>query len=102
MKNKYVIYFATMVLSAVLHQTWSQSQQHVWYFGNQKIDFTQPALHIEEIPNMGNVNPQFLSDGAHNEQGKMVMNIADDKVYNSVGGLIEIKNQYRMVNIILY
>jgi hypothetical protein len=77
-----------MVLSAVLQQTWSQSQQHVWYFGNQKIDFTKPTLQIEEIPNMGNITPQFLSDGVHNEQGKMVMNIVDDKVYNSVGGLI--------------
>jgi hypothetical protein len=88
MINKYFIYFATMVLSAVLQQTWSQSQQHVWYFGNQKIDFTKPTLQIEEIPNMGNITPQFLSDGVHNEQGKMVMNIVDDKVYNSVGGLI--------------
>ncbi len=88
MRKKYVFYFASLVLSTALHQTWSQSQQHVWYFGNQKIDFTQPTLHIEEIPNMGNINPQFLSDGAHNEQGKMVMNIVDDKVYNSVGGLI--------------
>ena len=89
MKNKYVIYFATMVLSAVLHQTWSQSQQHVWYFGNQKIDFTQPTLHIENVPSMGNITPQFVSDGAHDEYGRMVMNIVDDKVYNKFGGLID-------------
>jgi hypothetical protein len=88
MRKKYVFYFASLVLSTALQQTWSQSQQHVWYFGNQKIDFTKPTLQIEEIPNMGNITPQFLSDGAHNEQGKMVMNIVDDKVYNSVGGLI--------------
>jgi hypothetical protein len=78
-----------MVLSAVLQQTWSQSQQHVWYFGNQKIDFTQPTLHIENIPSMGNITPQFLSDGAHDEYGRMVMNIVDDKVYNKFGGLID-------------
>lgn len=89
MKNKYFIYFATMVLSAVLHQTWSQSQQHVWYFGNQKIDFTQSPLHIENIPSMGNITPQFVSDGAHDEYGRMVMNIVDDKVYNKFGGLID-------------
>lgn len=89
MINKYFIYFATMVLSAVLQQTWSQSQQHVWYFGNQKIDFTQPTLHIENIPSMGNITPQFLSDGAHDEYGRMVMNIVDDKVYNKFGGLID-------------
>lgn len=88
MRKKYVLYFASLVLSTALQQTWSQSQQHVWYFGNQKIDFTKPTLQIEEIPNMGNITPQFLSDGVHNEQGKMVMNIVDDKVYNSVGGLI--------------
>lgn len=78
-----------MVLSAVLHQTWSQSQQHVWYFGNQKIDFTQSPLHIENIPSMGNITPQFVSDGAHDEYGRMVMNIVDDKVYNKFGGLID-------------
>lgn len=78
-----------MVLSAVLHQTWSQSQQHVWYFGNQKIDFTQPTLHIENVPSMGNITPQFVSDGAHDEYGRMVMNIVDDKVYNKFGGLID-------------
>ena len=78
-----------MVLSAVLHQTWSQSQQHVWYFGNQKIDFTQSQLHIENIPSMGNITPQFVSDGAHDEYGRMVMNIVDDKVYNKFGGLID-------------
>jgi len=89
MINTYFIYFATMVLSAVLQQTWSQSQQHVWYFGNQKIDFTQPTLHIENIPSMGNITPQFLSDGAHDEYGRMVMNIVDDKVYNKFGGLID-------------
>ncbi len=89
MINKYFIYFATMVLSAVLHQTWSQSQQHVWYFGNQKIDFTQSPLQIENIPSMGNITPQFVSDGAHDEYGRMVMNIVDDKVYNKFGGLID-------------
>lgn len=89
MRKKYIIYFATLVLSAALHQTWSQSQQHVWYFGNQKIDFTQPTLHIENIPSMGNITPQFLSDGAHDEYGRMVMNIVDDKVYNKFGGLID-------------
>ena len=67
MTKKYAIYFATLVLSAVLQQTWSQSQQHVWYFGNQKIDFTKPLQDIEPelIPEMSNITPQFANDGVH-------------------------------------
>lgn len=87
MKKKYAIYFATLVLSAVLQQTWSQSQQHVWYFGNQKIDFTKPLQDIEPelIPEMSNITPQFANDGVHDQQGRMVMNITDDKIYNKFG-----------------
>ena len=87
MKKKYAIYFATLVLSAVLQQTWSQSQQHVWYFGNQKIDFTKPLQDIEPelIPEMSNITPQFANDGVHDQQGRMVMNISDDKIYNKFG-----------------
>lgn len=87
MKNKYFIYFATMVLSAVLHQTWSQTQQHVSYFGNLKIDWDKAPQDIqpEPIPQMLNIIPQYANDGAHDEFGRMVLNITDDVVYNKFG-----------------
>ena len=90
MRKKYVIYFATLVVSAALQRTWSQSQQHVWYFGNQKIDFTKPLQNIEPelIPEMSNITPQFANDGVHDQQGRMVMNITDDKIYNKFGETI--------------
>ena len=88
MTKKYSIYFATLVLSAVLQQIWSQSQQHVWYFGNQKIDFDASSLEITENPSMGAVTPTYANDGAHDQQGRMVINITDDKVYNKFGNLI--------------
>jgi hypothetical protein len=88
MKKKYAIYFATLVLSAVLQQTWSQSQQHVWYFGNQKIDFDVSPLAITQNPSMGAIIPTYANDGAHDQQGRMVLNITDDKVYNKFGNLI--------------
>ena len=46
MTKKYAIYFATLVLSAVLHRTWSQSQQHVWFLKDQNIDFTQGSTPV--------------------------------------------------------
>jgi hypothetical protein len=56
-------------------------------FGNQKIDFTKPLQDIEPelIPEMSNITPQFANDGVHDQQGRMVMNITDDKIYNKFG-----------------
>lgn len=88
MKKKYAIYFATLVLSAVLQQTWSQSQQHVWYFGNQQIDFDVSPLAITENSSMGSITPTYANDGVHDQQGRMVMNITDNKVYNKFGNII--------------
>jgi hypothetical protein len=87
MRKKYVFYFASLVLSTALQQTWSQTQQHVSYFGNLKIDWNKAPLDIEPevITEMSNIIPQYANDGAHDEFGRMVLNITDDVVYNKFG-----------------
>ena len=96
MKKKYAIYFATLVLSAVLHRTWSQSQQHVWYFGNQQIDFsngTSPIL--SNLPNMGNSVPEHFSDGIHNLNNEMLFSFSDYEFHDRNGQYVdEIPNAF--------
>jgi hypothetical protein len=96
MTKKYAIYFATLVLSAVLHRTWSQSQQHVWYFGNQQIDFsngTSPIL--SNLPNMGNSVPEHFSDGIHNLNNEMLFSFSDGEFHDRNGQYVdEIPNAF--------
>lgn len=90
MINKYFIYFATMVLSAVLHQTWSQSQQHVWFLKDQNIDFTQGSNPVispmqnqfgtspnEDLPETGN--------GIHDINGERILSVNNSEVYSRYG-----------------
>lgn len=90
MKKKYAIYFATLVLSAVLQQTWSQSQQHVWYFGNQQIDFSDGISHVRSsLPNMGDAVPQYFSDGIHNLNNEMLFSFTDSELHNRNGYYVD-------------
>lgn len=90
MINKYFIYLATMVLSAVLHQTWSQSQQHVWFLKDQNIDFTQGSNPVispmqnqfgtspnEDLPETGN--------GVHDINGERILSVNNSEVYSRYG-----------------
>lgn len=90
MKKKYAIYFATLVLSAVLQQTWSQSQQHVWYFGNQQIDFSDGINpELSSLPNMGNAVPEHFSDGIHNLNNEMLFSFSDYEFHDRNGQYVD-------------
>jgi hypothetical protein len=90
MTKKYAIYFATLVLSAVLQQTWSQSQQHVWYFGNQQIDFSDGVEPVKSfLPNMGNSVPQYFSDGIHNLNNEMLFSFSDSELHDRNGYYVD-------------
>ena len=90
MNKKYAIFFATLVLSAVLQQTWSQSQQHVWYFGNQQIDFSDGNVpDTNNLPNMGNAVPQYFSDGIHNLNNEMLFSFSDSELHNRNGYYVD-------------
>jgi hypothetical protein len=90
MKKKYAIYFATLVLSAVLQRTWSQSQQHVWYFGDQQIDFSDGVEPVKSfLPNMGNSVPQYFSDGIHNFNNEMLFSFSDGQLHDRNGYYVD-------------
>jgi len=90
MTKKYAIYFATLVLSAVLQQTWSQSQQHVWYFGNQQIDFSNGNIpDTNNLPNMGNAVPEHFSDGIHNLNNEMLFSFSDYEFHDRNGQYVD-------------
>lgn len=79
-----------MVLSAVLHQTWSQSQQHVWFLKDQNIDFTQGATPvISPIQNQFGTSPEEdlaeTGNAVHDLNGERILSVNNYDVYSRYG-----------------
>jgi hypothetical protein len=92
MTKKYAIYFATLVLSAVLHRTWSQSQQHVWFLKDQNIDFTQGSTPvISPIQNQFGTSPyeDYFETGnaVHDLNGERILSVNNSNVYSRYGAI---------------